>query len=630
MIALIGIETHANFFLAPKAHWLVPFGRNKQFIGRHSQLEELFAKLDLEDPEDDCQRVAIAGLGGVGKTQIALEAAFRVQKESPDRSVFWISATSAASFEKGLHDIGQALQIPGINEDKADVKSLVKTFLSQESAGRWLLIIDNADDIEILYGRANESNESSGSPALADYLPFSRKGSILFTTRNLRAAVKQAGANVIILKEMSEGDSQELLQTSLIDKSLIGGEIVIAKLLDNLTRLPLAIKQAAAYMNENIMSIFDYLGLYEANDEDLIHLLSIGFEDQGRYREVKNPIASTWLISFRQISTRDPLAKKYLSFMSCVAQQDVPHSLLPLATKREGLEAIGTLKAYSFITQRDSQDSYYIHRLVRIAMRNWLKTKNEFSLWSGKALIQVAKVFPFPGHENKATWTTYLPHAQSVLSFQEYSGDFEGSQRDLLFNVGNCFQISGKYKEAERMQRRALEMMEKVLGQEHPDTLSSMNSLAVVLRRQGKYEEAERMHRRALELRERVLGQEHKSTLRSMNNLAVALHSQGKYEEAERMHRRALELREKVLGQEHPDTQRSMNDLAVVLESQGKYEEAEQMHRRALELREKVLGQEHPDTLSSMDDLALVLESQGKYEEAEQTHRRALEAMSTS
>ena len=157
-----------------------------------------------------------------------------------------------------------------------------------------------------------------------------------------------------MVKEKSEGDSQELLQTSLIDKSLIGGKDVIAKLLDNLTHLPLAIKQAAAYMNKNTMSVFDYLGLYEANDEDLIHLLSAEFEDQGRYREAKNPIASTWLISFRQISSRDPLAKEYLYFMSCVAQQDIPCSLLPLATKRKELEAIGTLRAYAFITKRDS------------------------------------------------------------------------------------------------------------------------------------------------------------------------------------------------------------------------------------------------------------------------------------
>ena len=86
---------------------------------------------------------------------------------------------STASFKKSFCDIGQALQVPGINKDKADVKSVMKTFLSQESAGRWLLIINNADDIEMLYSRANKSTESSGSPALANYLPFSQIGSIL-------------------------------------------------------------------------------------------------------------------------------------------------------------------------------------------------------------------------------------------------------------------------------------------------------------------------------------------------------------------------------------------------------------------------------------------------------------------
>src|SRR5277367_4006320 len=127
--------------------------------------------------------------------------------------------------------------------------------------------------------------------------------------------------------------------------------------------------------------------------------------------------------------------------MSCVAQQDIPRSLLPLATKLKELEAIGTLRAYAFIIKRQGQDSYDIHRLVQIAMRNWLKTRNELSFWGRKALIRVAEVFPFPNHENRATWTIYLPHAQSVLSFQEYSSDSEESQQGLLSNVGKCFQI---------------------------------------------------------------------------------------------------------------------------------------------------------------------------------------------
>jgi len=561
----------------------------------------------------------------VGKTQIALEAAFRMKKASPDRSVFWISATSTTSFEKSYRDIGQVLEIPGIIEDKADVKVLVKTFLSQESAGRWLLIIDNADDVEMLYGRADESNESSGSPALADYLPFSRKGSILFTTRNLKAAVKEAGVNVIILREMSESDSQKLLEMSLIDKNLTEGKDVTANLLDNLTHLPLAIKQAAAYMNKTKMSVSEYLALYEGNDDDLLHLLSEEFEDQGRYREVKNPIASTWLISFRQISSRDQLAEEYLCFMSCVAQQDIPLSLLPPATKLKQLEAIGTLSSYAFITKRNGQDSYEIHRLVQIAMHNWLKTKGQMSLWSGKALIQVAEVFPFPKHENRATWTTYLPHAQRVLSFQEYFGNLEESHRELLSNVGWCFEVNGKYAEAEQMLRQTLMLKEKVFDKEHPSTLGSMNNLAEVLRSQGKYEKAEQMNRQTLELRKKMLGKEHPSTLDSMNNLAIVLDNQGKYEEAEQMHRQTLMLTKKMLGEEHSSTLDSMNNLALVLDNQGKYEKAEQMHRQTLMLTKKMLGEEHSSTLDSMNNLAKVLHSQGKYEKTEQMHQQTLE-----
>jgi len=563
----------------------------------------------------------------VGKTQIALEAAFRMKKASPDRSVFWISAISTTSFEKSYRDIGQVLEIPGIIEDKADVKVLVKTFLSQESAGRWLLIIDNADDVEMLYDRADESNESSGSPALADYLPFSRKGSILFTTRNLEAAAKEAGVNVIILREMSESDSQKLLETSLINNSLTEGKDVTANLLDNLTHLPLAIKQAAAYMNKNMMSVSEYLALYEGNDDDLLHLLSEEFEDQGRYREVKNPIASTWLISFRQISSRDQLAEEYLCFMSCVAQQDIPLSLLPPATKLKQLEAIGTLSSYAFITKRNGQDSYEIHRLVQIAMHNWLKTKGQMSLWSGKALIQVVKVFPFPEHENRATWTTYLPHAQRVLSFQEYFGNLEESHRELLSNVGWCFKVNGKYAEAEQMLRQTLMLKEKVLDKEHPSTLGSMNNLAIVLDSQGKYEEAEQMHRQTLMLNKKMLGEKHPSTLDSMNNLAVVLHNQEKYEEAEQMHRQTLMLKKKMLGEKHSSTLDSMNNLAEVLRYQGKYDEAESMHRQTLMLKKKMLDEKHSSTLDSMNNLAVVLHNQEKYEEAEQMHRQTLMLM---
>ncbi|KAH8723293.1 hypothetical protein GQ44DRAFT_710465 [Phaeosphaeriaceae sp. PMI808] len=192
-------------------------------------------------------------------------------------------------------------------------------------------------------------------------------------------------------------------------------------------------------------------------------------------------------------------------------------------------------------------------------------------------------------------------------------------------NLGSVLSRQGKYEEAEAMQRRALQGREKVLGVEHPGTLTSVSNLGSVLSRQGKYEEAEAMHRRALQGYEKVLGVEHPDTLTSVDNLGLVLSRQGKYEEAEAMHRRALAGSEKVLGVEHPDTLTSVDNLGSVLSRQGKYEEAEAMHRRALQGYEKVLGVEHPHTLTSVSHFGSVLSRQGKYEEAEAMHRRALQ-----
>ena len=192
-------------------------------------------------------------------------------------------------------------------------------------------------------------------------------------------------------------------------------------------------------------------------------------------------------------------------------------------------------------------------------------------------------------------------------------------------NLASTYRDQGRWKEAEELEVQVMETRKRVLGQEHPDTLASMNNLAGVLESQGKYDAAEPLYRETLQLTEKVLGKEHPDTLISMNNLAVVLESQGKYDVAEPLYRETLQLREKVLGKEHPDTLISMNNLAFLLESQGKYDTAEPLYRETLQLREKVLGKEHPHTLTSMNNLAFLLQSQGKYDAAEPLYRETLQ-----
>ena len=199
--------------------------------------------------------------------------------------------------------------------------------------------------------------------------------------------------------------------------------------------------------------------------------------------------------------------------------------------------------------------------------------------------------------------------------------DTLGSMND----VAVLYHEQGRYTEAEPLLLRALEIDERVLGREHADTLKTMNNLGSLYYDQGRYAEAEPLLFRALEINERVLGAEHPATLDSLNNLGLLYYDQGRYGEAERLLARALENRQRVLGAEHPDTLKTMNNLGLLYLDQGRYDEAEPPLVDVLEIRQRVLGEEHPHTLLSMNNLAPLYARQGRYDEAEPLYVRALE-----
>ena len=287
----------------PERHWMIPFGRNREFVGRESILEELLERIPPDADQDDCQRTVVEGLGGVGKTQIALEAAFRVRDNLPDCSVFWVSAVDAISFENAYREIGRALEVKGIDEDNTDVKALVQTALGR-TTGCWLLIVDNADNAELF-----------GSKQLSYYLPFNQKGSILLTTRNhditLRLDVPKR--NVIRTAEMTRPEGLAMLRNSLEERQIRDAQST-DDLLDFLADLPLAIKQASAYMDKTGSTAAQYLAYCRSSDNNTIDLLSAEFEDRNRYENIRNPVATAWLISFEHISRDNPLAAQYLRF----------------------------------------------------------------------------------------------------------------------------------------------------------------------------------------------------------------------------------------------------------------------------------------------------------------------------
>ncbi|KAJ5378060.1 Tetratricopeptide-like helical [Penicillium cataractarum] len=594
-------------------HWKVPFARNPRFVGRQKEIEYLD---NLIISATGQTKAAIHGLGGIGKTQIALELAYRVRERVPECSIFWIPCTSSESVEQAYLSIASILDIPGIEPAKA--KEQVRAHLSQDSAGKWLLIFDNADDIE-MWTRGNDA-----VPALKTFLPRSENGHILLTSRNRKLAVRVASPNVLSVPDMDESTAMQIFEKSQIQQGLLHNNHTTMALLEQLGFLPLAICQAAAYINENEITLSDYLALLKEQDTSAIELLSEKFEDDGRYDQTQNPVLITWLVSFQQIQQLDKLSAEYLSFMACINPRDIPQSILPPApSAKRQVDALGLLSAYSFISEHAGKSSFSLHRLVHLATRNWMRANKIFDIWIRRATQQLDYVFPDNNYKNKGLWREYLSHALYLTNSREFK-DIHIEHVEFTSRVGGSLELDGRYEEAKTLLIENLEVRQRALGPEHPNTLRSLNNLGSVLHYQGKYKEAEAIHRRALEGKEKALGLEHSDTLTSLNNLGSVLHDQGIYKEAEAIHRRVLEGREKALGLEHPDTLRSLNHLGLVLHDQGIYKEAEAIHRRVLEGREKALGLEHPDTLISLNNLGSVLRYQGKYKEAEAIHRREL------
>ncbi|KAF2627622.1 kinesin light chain 1 [Macroventuria anomochaeta] len=607
---------------------LLPFPRNEHFVGRTVELRSLEQYLLVSDTH---RRMTIYGLGGCGKSALAIEFAYRALATHA-RLVFWVPAISQESFELAYHDIGIRLRIPGINDDNADVKKLVRETLSSESVENWLMIVDNADDHEVLLGNTN----SNSKPArLRDYLPRSNRGAILFTARSRKMAGALTQSSVLGLSDMSKPEARQLLELWTTQQTLLDDETAVDELLHALTCLPLAIVQAAAFINNNGVSVSGYTSLFRHAGAEP-ELFSQTFHDPSRYEELDSTIAKTWHISFDQIRKQDQLAADYLSFMACIDRVNIPQSLLPPgASMVQQTKALGTLTGYAFITERlqvvqepDGDRFFDMHRLVHMASVWWLDRHNERATWVDAAVAQLKQLVPYGGHENTEIWTKYLSHAIHVAGGHNVVGKADSAS--LLDRVGRCQASLGQYLAAETAHRQVLSIREKTIGPEHPDTLISMNEIAVALSDQGKYAEAKKMHRETLELGKKVLGEEHPHTLTSMNNVALALSNQGEYYvEAEKMHRKTLELKKEVLGEKHPSTLMSMNDIAVALSDQGKYAEAEKMHRETLELKRKALGEKHPHTLTSMYCLAHLLAKQLRYDDSSNLYEQACAAYDT-
>ncbi|KAJ5919107.1 hypothetical protein N7466_010050 [Penicillium verhagenii] len=624
LLSMIPIETPASGLNQISGIWIPPFEQNPRFLGRGDEISQL---KDRIISGKYARKVAISGLGGMGKTQIALELAYQIHHEDPTYSIFWIPATSVEAIEQAFLGINEQLGLP--KGPGIDVKSQVKSYLSSEESGPWLLIIDNADDFEMWM-------TSSTQPALKSFLPQCHNGFILFTSRNQQLASRLVGPDVITLSQMNDTTALELLKESLVQKDLLEDKDSAILLVQQLCGLPLALVQAASFINENCMSLDEYLGLLGDQEDTIIELLSEDFEDSYRYTETTNPVAVTWLISFQHVKKSSSLAAEFLSFIACIDHRDIPLSLLPCSgSSLEKQKALGILKAYSFVTAQVNGHLISMHRLVHLATRNWLKNESLLQEWTSKAGEHFNQVFPSCDPNNRKLWREYLPHAQSLLQSRKIQradmvflaicdGQFgkleidDGCLLEILAWMAWTYGKQGRLKEVEGCGLELIEAAKRLQGVDHPDTLAYMNNLALIYKDLGRLKEAEELGLQVTETSKRVLGIEHPETLASMSSLALVYNDLGRSKEAEELALQVLEKTSRLLGAEHPDTLIGMSSLVLIYIDLGRFKEAEELGLEVLETEKRVLGVEHRHTLDSMSNLMLIYNDLGRLKEAEE------------
>ncbi|KAF4999831.1 hypothetical protein FGRMN_2211 [Fusarium graminum] len=622
---------------APVARYLIPYGCNPDFVGRSEILEMLKTQLGHTGTRSQRRahfRAALHGLGGIGKTQIALAYSSWLQEAFESTSIFWVHASSLERFSEAYSNIAKECKIPRHEEADFDALSETKAWLESKGSGQWLMIIDNADDMQLFFPQIEDSQNSTSTKTkiLSHFIPECTHGTILITTRNMQVGSRLTkGKRPIKVGRMDERESTQLLRQGLQQENDSSRDLL--QLSSRLEYLPLALVQAAAFIQQNSITVSEYLELLDGSEDDLVDLLSQEFEAVGRDSDTPRAVAQTWMLSFQQIERQCPFACELLSLMSFFDRQAIPLEFLEFYgeekknaesnIKMQLVKALGVLKAFCFIRAERGGD-HNMHRLVHLVTRTWLSRKGVMASYARNAMLAVSEFFPYGTFEEAATCKAYLAHAFSVLGLQDVESDEDKLLRaSILHRIGGFFLFQGRFTEAERLQREGVEIRTELLGKDHTETLVLVSDLSASLNYQGRLEEAEKLGVAVVEARKRLCGEENHLTLHAISVLAWIFYEQDKMKEAKQLWTHVFEVNKRVLGDEHADTIRAMSDLALALED----EEGEEMHRYAVEAGVEADGAEHPGSLTSKGNLAWMLFVRGKVWEAEELQ---IEVMETS
>ncbi len=629
----------------PPRAWNMPLHRNPNFTGRDRLLTQLRSTLVSGQPAALTQ--ALTGLGGVGKTQLAVEYVYRHAEEY--EVIWWIRADEPTMLAADYAALARGLGLQEANErDQARVVARVHGWLRQHED--WLLVFDNAN----------------APGVVGPYLPTGAQGHVLITSRHRawRALAQPLAVHVL---------PREDAVRFLLERTGQADARVAHEVAEAVGDLPLALEQAGAYMDVKHRSFDDYLALFHAHQQDLL-----GREPPPA--DYPATVVTTWEMALQQVAQISPVAADLLHLCAFLAPDQIDRSLLsggaeylprPLAdavrTPLAFDDAIEPILRYSLMDATDGRLS--MHRLVQTVTRDrlgrlgpaqrragwsWLKRKgsaNAQRTWAEAAVRLVDAAFPRAEADTWATCAALLPHALAACGHAERLDVAVTDTSRLLNRVGFYLGERAQFAQARDVLERALAACETSFGAAHANTIASLNSLGALVRAQGDLRGARPFVERAVAGCEQAFGTQHPETATSLTNLGSLLRAQGNLASAEPPLARALAIREAALGPHHPltgvslgslgsllfargdyaearpylerslviarasptpgDVPAAMTNLAVLLHASGDLHSARPLLEEALDIRERALGAEHRDTITSRGNLGSLLLDEG-------------------
>jgi tetratricopeptide (TPR) repeat protein len=580
----------------------------EKFAGRKALLDDLAARLQPGKAHALSQRAVVKADGGVGKTAVAVELAWRLYHEGKFAYAFLLNATSPEAIDSDLAALCSRdwLNLPEQEAKEPGIRlaGVLRWLKTPANAARTLLVLDGADAAE---ARAKVR-------ALHPLLPGC---AMLVTSRQSVGG----GFREEKLDTFTPGEAREFLRTHLPPAFLqdADADAMLDGLAQAVDHLPLALELVASHLRESHLPPRQWLREWQQAPASTIEHHSAG--------ETQYPV-SLFRVWEQSVARLPAEARERLHALAWFAPRPAAFPMKVLREKENWNQLrswLGELEKASLIEWQVTADEITIHRVLQAVMRHRMGAE-EKAVSKAAAVAILGASLPDPDWSEAGwrLWERLVPHLEAVLGFVRDTEEETAATR-LMNQFGYWLRARAQYAEAEPLYRRGLEIDEKSLGKDHPTVAIRLNNLAALFKVTNRLTEAEPLMRRALEIDEKSFGKDHPEVATDLNNLANLLQATNRLAEAEPLMRRALEIVEKSFGNDHPNVAIQLNNLAQLLQATNRLAEAEPLMRRALEIDKRSFGNDHPEVARDLNNLAVLLKATNRLAEAEPLMRRVLE-----